>query len=238
MSKLKRREKVARGAQQADIFGPEVQAQREIAQLRGQVAALQVQLDDERDARGEALGVIDQLRAVNASARLPTGSVRVESLRIDQIVRAGSRSSCLCCGQIVAGRKRPLHKLMARWLVELCARYDRAAEGAAAPVWIHRNSIHTTQLSNDYGDLLRFSIDGAPLVEQAPGAKPGTVSPGLWRPTEAGRRFVAGELRAPAWILVYNGCVLDQAPELVTIEQALCVDTRAAVEQMLQEVLK
>lgn len=126
---------------------------------------------------------------------------------------AGDGTPCPVCTQLVKLYRRKLNSGMARiliWLVREAARYPEGWVPVAdtAPTFVRRSN-----------EVSRLALWG--LVEDQPSDTPARRNSGVWRPTDAGRRFAARETRAPSHVLIFNNVVYGWSAEQIDITAAL-----------------
>lgn len=120
--------------------------------------------------------------------------------------------SCPCCGQLVKVYRRKLTSSMARALI---AMYSYQATGP----W---EAVHVTNFDLPAfrgGDWAKTRLWG--LSEEIPNKDTKKRTSGYWRLTEKGRQFVRGEISIPSHKIIYNGKMIGESEEKISIKQAL-----------------
>ncbi len=130
--------------------------------------------------------------------------------------------TCPLCGQFVKRYKRPLNSSMAVFMIML--RKYQAAHPSEAWVDVPKllsTSKTATARGGDYAKLTGWG-----LIEPLPDGvrEDGSKRVGLYRMTELGKSWSAGQAAVPKYVFFYNESPLAKQPPVVatvTIEQAL-----------------
>lgn len=139
--------------------------------------------------------------------------------------RIDEGAACPCCTQFAKTYKRRLNSGMAASILAL---YQRTEQLKPAEGWLHiprdfegANKKLMTVLGNREYPRLRYWG----LLEQfgGPNEVADTPASGKWRLTKKGVDFVLGEVKVPAYVILYDNRVMSRAP----IEEQ--VDIRAAL---------
>lgn len=122
--------------------------------------------------------------------------------------RLDDGTTCPVCDQHAQRYYRTLNSGMARWLMVLARLSPRHM-----PRWVSTRDVirHAATLrgfgssmgSGEAPSLLPFWG----LIETKPSDDPAKKHSGVWRPTEKGHAFVAGELAIPRRVVVYNNAL-------------------------------
>jgi len=108
---------------------------------------------------------------------------------------------CPCCNRIARADVRYLNHGMVRYLQVL-------AEMSPDGEYVHTSEVILRLAEEGLGTTGSNSTTLLPhygLIEKGPPRRDrkGRLKKGYWRPTEAGRRFLAGKIRVPARLVTY-----------------------------------
>jgi len=123
--------------------------------------------------------------------------------------------SCPCCDQYVRVYRRKLNKPMARLLLWLVRRHEKD------PRWYNVHEFPLIQGRRGGGDFAKLAHWG--LVEEGRlDDEDGTRrTSGIWVPTSKARQFVAGALRVPSHVHLYNNHPVGFSDTPISIRDAL-----------------
>lgn len=131
-----------------------------------------------------------------------------------------SGTRCPCCGKWAKRYKRRLNGAVVRslaWLV--LASDDESRSDPEGWVDVPKYGPRWMMRGNPHPKLALWGFaERRPVDEDAP-----TRSSGVWRPTPKGRRFVAGQIHAPAFVYEYLSEVESVSEERVAFRDVLDV---------------
>lgn len=129
-------------------------------------------------------------------------------------LEGGKSTNCNVCGRYAKYQPRPLNATMARSLIWIVNQFKENGGcwvdvPREAPQWVTRTNQHTI-LAN-WG-----------LLERKPNTEDKHQKHlGLWRPTELGKKFAAGECEVPWKVCLWDSTKIGETVETITISDAL-----------------
>lgn len=139
----------------------------------------------------------------------PTRTVVEAKAELEQIVMSGGTCICRCCGRRASRYRRRIHAEMARFLCDLVRL--TFTEGST---WHH-----VDRLLPKNGNYAMLRLWG--LAEPSSKRTAGANAHGLWSATTKGILFARGATTVPKYLFIWNGKVVGQSDDYVTIREAL-----------------